>query len=103
MADAQRRARFEAVVGALAPDLFRYAFWLARDRQLAEDVVQETMIRAWKALDQLRGLAVQASRGPIIQIVAQVRTHDDKRIYFVPKQVDYFSDFGHAFTPSTSA
>lgn len=54
MAETQKRERFETVVGALAPDLFRYAFWLARDRQLAEDVVQETMIRAWKSLDQLR-------------------------------------------------
>jgi RNA polymerase sigma-70 factor (ECF subfamily) len=31
------------------PDLMRFAFWLARDRSIAEDVVQETMLRAWRA------------------------------------------------------
>lgn len=54
MSDTERHARFESTVGVLAPDLFRYAYWLSRDRQLAEDVVQETMIRAYKSLDQLR-------------------------------------------------
>ncbi len=49
----QRRARFQALCQSLRPDLLRFAFWLARDRALAEDVVQETMIRAWKAQDSL--------------------------------------------------
>ncbi len=49
----QRRARFQALCQSLRPDLLRFAFWLTRDRALAEDVVQETMIRAWKAQDSL--------------------------------------------------
>ncbi len=49
----QRRARFQALCQSLRPDLLRFAFWLARDRALAEDVVQETMIRAWKAQDSV--------------------------------------------------
>jgi RNA polymerase sigma-70 factor, ECF subfamily len=32
----------------------RFAFWLSRDRALAEDVVQETLLRAWKARDSLK-------------------------------------------------
>ena len=36
------------------PDLLRFAFWLARDRAVAEDVVQETMLRAWRARNKLR-------------------------------------------------
>lgn len=80
MADAQRRARFETIVGSLAPDLFRYAFWLARDRQLAEDVVQETMIRAWKALDQLRDRS--SARHWLFTIVRRehARTFERKRL-----------------------
>lgn len=38
-----------------APALWRYVVWLTGDRQLAEDVVQETLVRAWKrpqVLDQ---------------------------------------------------
>jgi RNA polymerase sigma-70 factor (ECF subfamily) len=34
--------------------MFRYAAWLCRDRVIAEDVVQEAMLRAWKSLDALR-------------------------------------------------
>jgi RNA polymerase sigma-70 factor (ECF subfamily) len=34
--------------------MFRYAAWLCRDRAIAEDVVQEALLRAWKALDSLR-------------------------------------------------
>jgi RNA polymerase sigma-70 factor (ECF subfamily) len=37
------------------PALWRYVVWLTGDRQLAEDVVQETLVRAWRkpeVLDQ---------------------------------------------------
>ena len=50
----QKRARFQALCQTLRPDLLRFAFWLSRDRALAEDVVQETMLRAWKAQDSLQ-------------------------------------------------
>jgi len=48
-----RRRRFETLCETLRPDLLRFAFWLGRDRQLAEDVVQEALLRAWKSLDTL--------------------------------------------------
>ena len=48
-----RHARFAALIEPLRPDLLRFAFWLARDRALAEDVVQEAMLRAWKSLESL--------------------------------------------------
>ena len=47
------RRRFGSLCESLRPDLLRFAFWLCRDRQLAEDVVQEAMLRAWKSLDSL--------------------------------------------------
>lgn len=49
-----RHARFDALVSAWLPDLYRYAVWLCRDPSLAEDLVQETLLRAWRALDSLR-------------------------------------------------
>ena len=49
-----KRARFQALCEALRPDLLRFALWLSRDRALAEDVVQETMLRAWRASDSLQ-------------------------------------------------
>ena len=47
------RRRFGALCESLRPDLLRFAFWLGRDRQLAEDVVQEAMLRAWKSYGAL--------------------------------------------------
>jgi RNA polymerase sigma-70 factor (ECF subfamily) len=49
-----KEKRFEALVRALSGDLYRYAFWLCRQRSLAEDLVQETFARAWKSLHSLQ-------------------------------------------------
>jgi RNA polymerase sigma-70 factor (ECF subfamily) len=48
---------FEDLVRTHAADLFRYAYWLARDRQQAEDVVQEALLRGWRAFPRLRDRA----------------------------------------------
>ena len=47
------RARFETVCGPLRADLYRYVLWLARDRAIAEDVVQDALLRAWRAFGSL--------------------------------------------------
>ena len=49
-----RRKRFDSLVTVFHGDMFRYAAWLCRDRSIAEDVVQEALLRAWKSLDALR-------------------------------------------------
>jgi len=51
--ETDRRRRFAALCEELRPDLLRFAWWLGRDRGLAEDVVQESMLRAWKSIDAL--------------------------------------------------
>ena len=53
-AGTERRSRFDRLVGVYHQDMFRYAAWLSRDRSIAEDVVQEALLRAWKSLDALR-------------------------------------------------
>lgn len=53
-AEADRRRRFDRIVTVFHPDMYRYAAWLNRDKAIAEDVVQEALLRAWKSLDALR-------------------------------------------------
>jgi RNA polymerase sigma-70 factor (ECF subfamily) len=50
----ERRLRFDRIVAVYHMDMFRYAAWLCRDKSIAEDVVQEALLRAWKSLDALR-------------------------------------------------
>jgi RNA polymerase sigma-70 factor, ECF subfamily len=75
----QRRARFQALCQSLRPDLLRFAFWLSRDRALAEDVVQESMLRAWKARDSL--LDEAAAKPWLLTIIRReyARTFERKR------------------------
>lgn len=51
---ATKQTRYEALVKALHGDLYRYAYWLCKEKQVAEDLVQETFLRAWRALDSLK-------------------------------------------------
>jgi Sigma-70 region 2 len=46
-------ARFEGLCARYRPDVFRFALWLAHDGAIAEDIVQETFMRAWRAIDSL--------------------------------------------------
>lgn len=48
---------FDHLVRAYAAELFRFAYWQCRDRSLAEDLVQETFARAWKARAQLHEIS----------------------------------------------
>jgi RNA polymerase sigma-70 factor (ECF subfamily) len=58
-----RRARdgdlraFESLVRDYQADLWRFAYHLTRDRALAEDVTQESFLRAYRAIASYRGQA----------------------------------------------
>ena len=53
-AEGKRRQRFDSLVAVFHQDMYRFAAWLCRDKAIAEDVVQEALLRAWKSLDSLR-------------------------------------------------
>lgn len=44
---------FASLVTQYANDIYRYAYWLAGNKEVAEDLVQETMMRAWKSVHKL--------------------------------------------------
>ena len=49
-----KRDQFERAVRAYGAILYRFAYWLCRDRHLAEDIVQDACLRAWNAWSDLR-------------------------------------------------
>lgn len=54
MSATEDRARFEALVRQYGAELYRYAYWLCRERQRAEDTMQEALLRAWRAFPGVR-------------------------------------------------
>lgn len=78
---ASKQKRYEAMVNALHGDIFRYAYWLCHDRTIAEDLVQETFLRAWKSLDSL-----QDERAAKSWLITIVRRENARR--FERKQFD---------------
>lgn len=80
----EKNFRFEALAQAYAADLFRYGLWLCGNEALAKDLVQETFLRAWKALDSLQDSG--AAKSWLITILRReyARTFERK----VPKFTD---------------
>ncbi|GMR08919.1 MAG: sigma-70 family RNA polymerase sigma factor [Gammaproteobacteria bacterium] len=76
---ATRQTQFEALVNAYSADLYRYAYWLCQRPDLAEDLVQETFARAWKALGSLNDF--NAAKGWLITILRRenARYHNKYR------------------------
>jgi RNA polymerase sigma-70 factor, ECF subfamily len=84
---ARERGRFEALCMPFRTDIFRFVYWLCRDRALAEDVVQETLLRAWRSLDSLGD--EQAARPWLLTIARRelARVFERKRLPIVDLDV----------------
>lgn len=74
------RLRFEALCLPFRTDLLRFVYWLCRDRTLAEDVVQESLLRAWRSFDSLSD--EQAARSWLLTIARRelARTFERRRL-----------------------
>jgi len=70
----------ERLFATLRPELLRFAWWLSRNRAVAEDVVQEALLRAWRSRDSLKDPA--AARGWLLTIVRRehARLYERKRL-----------------------
>jgi RNA polymerase sigma-70 factor (ECF subfamily) len=75
---------FARLCDELRPDLYRFAFWLSRDREVAEDVVQEALLRAWRSRESLAGTA--SFKPWLLAIVRRehARLYERKRFETVP-------------------
>jgi RNA polymerase sigma-70 factor (ECF subfamily) len=82
--EAGRQAKFNQLAQSYGTDLYRYAMWICGNDALAKDLVQETYLRAWKALDRLKD--PKAAKSWLITILRReyARTFERK----VPKFTD---------------
>jgi len=48
------KEHFDALVRALSPELYRYAMGMCHNPDVAQDLVQETFMRAWRSKQSLR-------------------------------------------------
>ena len=74
------RLRFERLVAPWRDDLYRYAVWLCRDPALADDVVQEAMLRAFKSLGSLKDETVVKTWLLTIVRREHARVYERKRL-----------------------
>ena len=79
---AEKKNKYALLVEAHANELYKYALWLCKDKPTAEDVIQETYLRAWKSLDSLRD--AKAAKGWLFTILRR----ENARLY-ERKQFDY--------------
>ena len=82
--DTERTRRFNELAEAYSTDLYRYAMWICGNDALAKDLVQETFLRAWRALDSLNDIG--SAKSWLITILRReyARTFERK----VPKFTD---------------
>ncbi len=81
-----KQVRYEALVRALHSDLYRYAYWLTHDKQVSEDLVQETFLRAWRALDSLKD--EKAAKSWLITILRRENARRFERKRFEMSEYD---------------
>ncbi len=51
---ASKLQRFDTLVNAFYQDAYRYGYWICKNKPLAEDLVQEAYLRAWKNFSSLK-------------------------------------------------
>ena len=74
------QSSFEAMVHAHSSDLYRFAYWLCRDRGVAEDLVQEAFTRAWANWKDVRD--EKSAKGWLLTILhhEHARLFEKKRV-----------------------
>lgn len=97
-----KQRQFDALVRGYSADLYRYAYWLCGEEALARDLVQETLLRAWKSLDSLRETA--AAKAWLITILRRehARLYERKTPQFVDVDDMEVADSSEARSPDAS-
>lgn len=79
-----REYQFNRLISKYEADLKRYAYWLAGDKHIAEDLVQEALLRAWKSLETVQN--PKAIKGWLLTILRRENARRFER--YRPKESD---------------
>src|SRR5580700_4896535 len=94
----ERRARFDAVVMPHLDAAYRFARWLARSPADADDIVQESILRAYRGFDALRGGDVKSWLLTIVRNCHATAHRQNQRRATVPLPEDSDAEHGYAMT-----
>jgi len=81
-----KKRKYALLIEAHSQDLYKYALWLCKDKNMAEDVMQEAFLRAWKSLDSLR--EAKAAKGWLFTIFRREHARQFERKQFQYKDVE---------------
>jgi RNA polymerase sigma factor (sigma-70 family) len=90
-----KRARFEATVLPHLDSAYRFARWLAHSGADADDVLQEAILRAYRAFDGLRGTDVKAWLFTIVRNCHYTALRQERGRAFVPLPEEHDLQDGH--------
>ena len=79
---------FEDAVRRHSRELFRYAYWLTRDTARAEDIVQDTFLRAWSAWNDLRDPAALKGWLYAILVNEHRRRHGRSKVSLESREIE---------------
>jgi RNA polymerase sigma-70 factor, ECF subfamily len=89
-AQADARRQFDEVCTPFRADVFRFLYWLCHDRALAEDVMQETLLRAWRSFDSLENR--KAAKSWLLAIARRELARGFERKRFETVDIDALTD-----------
>ena len=89
-----KKRKYALLIEAHSKDLYKYALWLCKDKNMAEDVMQEAFLRAWKSLDSLR--EAKAAKGWLFTIFRREHARQFERKQFKYKDVESMDSIADA-------
>ena len=91
-----RRHRFEGQVLVHLDAAYRFARWLTRSPEDADDIVQEAMLRAYRGFDMLRGSDAKGWLLTIVRNCHSTAVRQQQRRALVPLPEEHDQNHGHA-------
>jgi len=96
-----KRRRFEALVMPHLDAAYRFARWLSRSPADADDIVQDSILRAYRGFDALRGSDVKAWLLTIVKNCHLTALKQQQRRGFVPLPEEHDAEDGEAMIATT--